>query len=379
MWKEGTLDRIIMHYDMDAFFASVEIREKPWLADKPVIVGTNVVTTCNYVARKYGIHSAMSTAMARRLCKNGVYLRVDKDLYQAESDRIKELVLRITDKVEFIALDEGYIDISEIAKKYTSLEYFAEKFKKGIKRHTGLTCSVGVGFNKLSAKMASEVNKPDGMHVFKDEDEFIDYVRQKDIGIIPGIGKKTAQFLKETGICKVEDGLKIPLQQMRSILGYSKGDMVYEYMRGVDRRAVKNSRKIQSISNETTFNFPVDESDIIEKEIAELFKKTYKRLLGKKLHCKTVTIKIRYENRETITRSKSFDGLEDQFTKLWETLVGLKEHIDFSRKIRLVGVALGNVAKKHGEQLSLTNVNSMKRKNKIEKLKNSIRRLEGGN
>ena len=371
------MDRIIMHYDMDAFFASIEIRDNPWLADKPVIVGTNVVTTCNYEARKYGIHSAMSTAIARKLCRNGIYLRVNKDKYQIESDKIKQLVLKITANVEFIALDEGYLDISGIIDKYPSLEYFGKKFQEGIKKHTGLTCSVGIGYNKLTAKLASEVNKPNGMHIFSNQEEFIFYIKNKDIGIIPGIGKKTAQVLKDRNILSVVDGLDLSLQELRVILGYSKGDMVYEYLRGVDRRAVKSSRKTHSIGNETTFNFPVDEADMVEKELLALFKNTYRRLSYKKLHCRTVTIKIRYENRQTITRSKTLDNLENDSNKLEETLKNLMGYIDFSRRIRLVGVSLGNVAKKHGEQLSFKDVHSIKRKNKIEKLKNSIKRMEG--
>jgi DNA polymerase-4 len=152
--------RIILHYDMDAFYASIEIRDHPNLKGKPVIVGTSVITTCNYEARKYGLHSAMSVARARILCPHGVYLSVNKEKYSEVSREIKKLVLKLTSKVEFIALDEGFIDITDIVGKYSSLENFATKFQRGIYNNVILTCSVGIGYKKLSAKLASEAKKP---------------------------------------------------------------------------------------------------------------------------------------------------------------------------------------------------------------------------
>ena len=130
--------KVILHYDMDAFYASIEIRDNPGLGGKPVIIGTSVITTCNYEARKYGLHSAMSVTKARMLCPYGIYLKVDKEKYSRVSKQIKNLVLRLTNKVEFIALDEGFVDITDIIKNYPSYEVFARKFQRGIFKNTGL-------------------------------------------------------------------------------------------------------------------------------------------------------------------------------------------------------------------------------------------------
>ena len=171
------MNKLIMHYDMDCFYASIEIRDNPKYQGLPLVVGGGVVTTASYEARKYGIHSAMSTFEAKKLCPNLLIVPVNKDKYIRVSQKIQNLVLKITEKVEFIALDEGYVDISEIAPKFSSLEEFAEKFKERIKYHTGLTCSVGIGINKLSAKIASGINKPGGKYIFNSQAEFVNFLK----------------------------------------------------------------------------------------------------------------------------------------------------------------------------------------------------------
>ena len=159
-------ERVILHYDMDAFYASVEIRDNPKLKGKPIVVGENIVTTASYEARKYGVRSAMPVSEARKLCKNLIALPVSKGKYSEVSSRIKSLVLKLTHRVEFIALDEGYIDITEIIERYPSKKYFANRFKRGIFNNVSLTCSIGIGYNKLSAKIASDINKPGGIYIF---------------------------------------------------------------------------------------------------------------------------------------------------------------------------------------------------------------------
>ena len=153
------MERIIMHYDMDAFYASIEINRNPKLKNKPLVVGENIVTTASYEARKYGIHSAMKVSDAKLLCPKLIAIPVDKKEYIRISNEIHNLILKITNKVEFIATDEGYIDLTGIVKPENKIQ-FALKFKERIKELTNLTCSVGIGFNKLSAKIASDINKP---------------------------------------------------------------------------------------------------------------------------------------------------------------------------------------------------------------------------
>jgi len=161
-----------MHYDMDAFYASIEINRNPKLKNKPLVVGENIVTTASYEARKYGIHSAMKVSDAKLLCPKLIAIPVDKKEYIRISNEIHNLILKITNKVEFIATDEGYIDLTGIVKPENKKQ-FALKFKERIKELTNLTCSVGIGFNKLSAKIASDINKPFGIYIFENEKDFI--------------------------------------------------------------------------------------------------------------------------------------------------------------------------------------------------------------
>jgi len=162
------MERIIMHYDMDAFYASIEINRNPKLKSKALVVGENIVTTASYEARKYGIHSAMKVSDAKLLCPKLIVLPVDKTEYIRISNEIHNLILKITNKVEFVATDEGYIDLTDVIKAENK-KAFAIKFKQRIKELTNLTCSVGIGFNKLSAKIASDINKPFGFFVILKE------------------------------------------------------------------------------------------------------------------------------------------------------------------------------------------------------------------
>lgn len=154
------MERVILHYDMDCFYASIETRDNSKkYKNKPMVVAGGVVTTANYEARKYGIHSAMSTYEAKNLCQNLLVIPPNKEKYIKESEKIHELVLKITHRIEFIALDEGYIDISDVIPKYSSKEKFAKIFRERIYKHTGLTCSVGIGVNKISAKIATDYSR----------------------------------------------------------------------------------------------------------------------------------------------------------------------------------------------------------------------------
>ena len=368
--------KIILHYDMDAFYASIEIRDKPNLKGKPVIVGTSVITTCNYEARKYGLHSAMSVTKARGLCPYGIYLKVDKEKYSRVSNQIKNLVLKLTNKVEFIALDEGFVDITDIIKNYSSYEIFANKFQRGILKNTGLTCSIGIGYNKLSAKLASDAKKPGGVTFIKNIEEFTEFMLDKGIKLIPGVGKKTQEILKRKNIVMVSDVLKISLQELRSILGYNRGEMIYEYCRGIDNRKISIESKTHSISNEKTYSTPIEDREFIWSEFLTLLMKTQKRMKMQKLHTKTVTLKIRYLDRKTITRSKSINLSTQNLEKLKKILSELFEEINLENKIRLLGVNLGNLSENKEYQLSFKDIREIKKERKIQELKGQIKKIK---
>jgi len=349
-------ENVILHYDMDAFYASIEIRDNPNLLGKPVIIGTSVITTCNYEARKYGLHSAMSVTKARKLCPYGIYLKVDKEKYSKVSKQIKKLVLRLTNKVEFIALDEGFVDITDIIKNYQYYEVFAHKFQRGILKNIGLTCSIGIGYNKLSAKLASDAKKPGGITFIKNPDEFKKFIFNKDIKLIPGVGKKTQEILRSKNLIKVSDILKISLQELRSMLGYNRGEMIYEYSRGIDNRKVSTESKTHSISNEKTYSISLEDKEFIWSEILNLLEKTHKRLKHQNYYTKTITLKVRYLDRKTITRSKSIDVSTQNIEILKKLLEVLLKEINLKDKIKLLGINLGNLSENKKYQLSFKDI-----------------------
>ena len=346
------MDKIIMHYDMDCFYASIEIRDNPKYKNLPLVVGGGVVTTASYEARKYGVHSAMSVFEAKKLCPHLLVVPVNKDKYIKVSQKIQNLVLKITEKVEFIALDEGYVDITEVIKKFPSLESFAEKFKERIKYHTGLTCSVGIGINKLSAKIASGINKPSGKYIFNTQQEFMEYLRNKDVKIIQGVGNKFKELLNRDGIYKVEDLYSYTLVELVSRYGKSRGELLYLSCRGIDYDEIDYQRATHSIGNENTYRYPLDSEGNIRKELEEIFDYSYNRLLKKEFISKTVVLKIKFSNGELITRSKTFTIPTDDKQILFESIESLYESVEKDLGIKLLGVSFGNLTKKSIRQLS---------------------------
>lgn len=345
------MDKIIMHYDMDCFYASIEIRDNPKYKGLPLVVGGGVVTTASYEARKYGVHSAMSVFEAKKLCPSLLVVPVDKNKYIKISQKIQGLVLKITDRVEFIALDEGYVDITEIVKKFPSLESFADRFKERIKYHTGLTCSVGIGVNKLSAKIASGINKPGGKYIFASQMEFVEYIRTKNIEIIQGVGKKLREILNRDGIYKVEDIIPYSLQELVNRYGKSRGELLYLSSRGIDYSEIEYKREIHSIGNENTYRYPLDSEESIQKELEDIFEYSYKRLIRKELIAKTVILKVKYADGTLITRSKTLGIPTDIKAILFENFETLLDEIE-NKPIKLLGVSFGNLIKKSIRQLS---------------------------
>lgn len=370
------MKRIIMHYDMDAFYASIEIRDKPYLKGKPVIVGRRVITTCNYEARKFGLHSAMSVTVARRLCPQGIYLPVDKDRYIVEAEKIQKLILKLSTNVEFIAFDEGFVDITHLEDKFEDMEAFATTFRKRIFKHTGLTCSVGIGYNKLSAKLASEVNKPNGQYIIKNENEFKNYIFDKDIKILPGVGKKTQEVLREKNIHKVSDLLNYSLLHLQGLFGHIKGQLLHEYALGIDTRPVKRDYKYKSIGNETTYARTVHDQDFVFQTLDDIFNKVIKRLEKKFYHAKTATIKIRYGDRQTFTRSKSLKNHSNNKQDLRNLYLDLKEQLIIDKPVMLAGFSLSNLVVKKEEQLTFESVPKLRKKKTILELQDKIKHYE---
>ena len=346
------MNKIILHYDMDAFYASVEIRDNPKLKNIPIVVGNSIVTTASYEARKFGIHSAMSIFDAKKLCPNLIVVPVNKDKYRKISSFIHSLVLKITNKIEFISLDEGYIDITECIKSSDDLIYFAQKFRERINFHTGLTCSVGIGFNKLTAKIASDINKPNGQFIFYSSKEFIDYINEKNIKIIPGVGKKFIHLLNKKQIFKVKDAFSYSLHELTSYFGKSRGELVYLSIRGIDHSSINYKNDFSSIGNENTYRFPIETSEAITKEIKDIFYYTHQRILKKNVVVKTIHIKIRFVNGEMLTRSKTLFVPTDDPEILLQTIETLLDSIILTQGVKLLGISFSNLVKKSVRQLS---------------------------
>lgn len=346
------MERIIMHYDMDAFYASIEINRNPKLKNKPLVVGENIVTTASYEARKYGIHSAMKVSDAKLLCPKLIVIPVDKKEYIRISNEIHNLILKITNKVEFIATDEGYVDLTGIVKPENKMQ-FALKFKERIKELTNLTCSVGMGFNKLSAKIASDINKPFGVYVFENEKDFVEYISDKKIKIIPGVGRKFSEILKHDKIFHVKDVFKYSLDYLVKKYGKSRGENLYCSVRGINYDEVEYEREIHSIGNEETYSIPLQTTSELEREFNSLFEYTYQRLIKNNVFSQSVTVKIRYTSFKTYTKSKKLKFATRDKDFLYNEMLELLNSFEQEDEIRLLGIYFGDIKRNTLIQLSI--------------------------
>ena len=347
------MERVILHYDMDCFYASIETRDNPKkYKNKPIVIAGGVVTTANYEARKYGIHSAMSTYEAKNLCPHLLVVSPNKDKYIKVSEKIHELVLKITHRIEFIALDEGYIDITEVIPKYSSKEKFAKTFRERIFKHTGLTCSVGIGINKISAKIASDINKPFGQYIFNTQEEFVEYMKDKKVRKLQGVGEKFEKILKRDHILTVGDIHKYTMKELTRRYGKARGELLYLYSRGIDHAPVDFSKPTHSVGAENTYSSPLNIEEEIEEKLEEVFKAAYSRLKEKNCLTKTVTIKIKYTDRKAISRAKTTSIATDDKDTLYNYVQDIFTEIDDTEDIRLLGVSFRNLVGFSARQLS---------------------------
>ena len=347
------MERVILHYDLDAFYASVEIRDNPKkYKNKPMVVAGGVVTTASYEARKFGIHSAMSTFEAKKLCPNLLVVYPNKEKYFKESQIIHNLVLKITHKIEFIALDEGYIDITDVIQKYSSKEKFAKTFRERVFKHTGLTCSVGIGVNKISAKIASDINKPFGQFIFNSEKDFMEYMKDKNIRKLQGVGEKFEKILNRDNIFLVGDVHRFSFKELVQKYGKSRGELLYLYSRGIDHSPVDYDKPTHSVGAENTYSFPLNSDEEINKKLEEVFEVAYKRLKSKNCLTKTISIKIKYSDRHIINKAKTFSIATDNKENLFEYMQEIFTEIDERDEIKLLGISFRNLIEFSSRQLS---------------------------
>lgn len=339
--------RKIIHIDMDAFYASVEQRDFPEYRGKPLIVGGSpegrgVVAAASYEVRKYGVHSAMPAAKAVRLCPQAIFVKPRFEVYRKVSEQIREIFFDYTDLVEPLSLDEAYLDVTENHINLPSATLIAKKIRKRIKDKTRLTASAGVAHNKFLAKVASDLDKPDGLSVIlpDDADEFLE---QLAIGEFYGIGEATESKMKSLGIKKGKDLKEWSEIDLVNEFGKT-GRYYYRIVRGIDNRQVKPHRIRKSIGKERTFSDDVDDLGWINNFLRELSEKIAEQMQAKNAAGKTVTLKVRYDDFETITRSTSFSHYIDEANDIAETAITLLEETKVGeRKVRLLGITLSNL------------------------------------
>ena len=340
-------NRKIIHIDMDAFYASVEQRDYPGYRGKPVIVGgapdkRGVVAACSYEAREFGIHSAMPSSRAAKLCPHAIFIKPRFAEYRRISEQIRGVFLKFTELVEPLSLDEAYLDVSSCDLHQGSATRIAQAIKAKIKTETDLTASAGVSYNKFLAKVASDLDKPDGLYVITPA-EGEAFVSRLPIGQFFGVGKATEAKMKALRVKTGADLKLLSLEQLRQRFGKT-GDYFYHVARGIDRRVVSNRRERKSISSETTFMEDLSDVEVMLKKLQELAEETLRTLAQKELTAMTLTIKVKYADFQQVTRSRTLTEPLAEVAGIKPLLAELLAKTEAGRRrVRLLGVGVSNL------------------------------------
>ena len=353
--------RTILHVDMDAFYAAVEVREDPGLRGRPVVVGADprrgrgrgVVSTASYEAREFGIHSAMPISEAYRRCPDAVFLRPRMSLYSEVSDRVFELLRRYTDLVEPLSLDEAFLDVTSSRSLFGEGPEIAAAIKREIVEGERLTASVGVAPTKFLAKLASDLQKPDGLVVVPPgrEREFLEPL---EVSRLWGAGAKTLERLRGLGARTIGDVARVGRARLVRLFGEAAGNRFHELARGIDARRVVPDRARKSLGRETTFLEDVDDREAVEATLFELCDQVGRRLRHAALAGVTITVKLRWEGFQTVTRQTTVAEPVNTTERLWPVARPLFRKADRGdRPVRLVGVTVSGLVHAAEGQLSL--------------------------
>jgi DNA polymerase IV (archaeal DinB-like DNA polymerase) len=346
------MTQIIFHCDLDAFFASVEIRDNPEYKNKPVIIGADpsggngrgVVSTCNYEARKYGLHSALPISQAYRKCPQGIFLRPNFLKYQKASKQVMHILNSFSEEFQQVSVDEAYVDMSEKCKNFDEAKEIAKEIQKLVMLEVGITLSIGVAPTKSIAKIASDYHKPNGTTIVRPE-EIEKFLSPMEITSIPGIGKKSKFYYNKKGIFTIGDIIKTPLNLMIQKFG-KNGSWAWKVANGLDNRSVKaipDERK--SISKERTFFEDTADFNLILSKLEEINKKIHDKLKRDGVYFRTITLKIRFQGFLTYTRSKSLPfHIQDEKATIDVILELYEEFLNNGKKVRLVGIKLSNLS-----------------------------------
>lgn len=340
-------NRKIIHIDMDAFYASVEERDNPELRGKPLVIsphprttgGRGVVTTANYVARTFGIHSAMSSQKAYELCPHAVFIPANFDKYREVSRQIREVYESYTDVIEPLALDEAYLDVTHNKQNLKSATIIARNIQREVWQKVHLTSSAGVSYNKFLAKIASDFKKPAGLTVVP-PDEAQEFLWELPIEKFYGVGEKTAAKLMEMDIHNGKDLYRLEHKQLIDSFGKMGYDL-YQKVRGIDNSPVRQTRERKSLGKEHTYNPFLKSEEEVEQELRRLAHSVHATLSRHRLHGRVVVLKIRYADFTTFTRQKSYLEYTSQWEDIFDKALSLWiEHGGMEKEVRLLGITL---------------------------------------
>jgi len=342
---ETPITRKIIHIDMDAFYASVEQLDNPDLKGKAIAVGGNetrgVVAAASYEARKYGVRSAISGVLAKKLCPDLIFVTPNFDRYKEISKKVKAIFFEYTDLVEPLSLDEAYLDVTVNKKGNPSASLIAQEIRERIFKEVGLTASAGISSNKFVAKIASDYNKPNGQKTVSPT-EIITFLEKLDIKKFYGIGKVTAEKMYQHGIFNGTDLKSKSLEYLEKHFGKS-GKQYYYIVRGIHNSVVKPNRVSKSVGAERTFNENLSSEIYLEKKLESISKELEKRLLKYKIAGKTITLKIKYSDFTQQTRAKTLPYFISDKSLILETATELLYQEKLKNSVRLLGISLNNL------------------------------------
>ena len=336
------MERIIMHVDMDAFFASVEQLDHEEYRGKPLIVGgiggRGVVSTCSYEARKFGVHSAMPTAKAMKLCPQGIFIQGNYPRYAEVSQQIFDIFDHYSPLIEPLSIDEAFLDLTGMERLMDSPRQYALKLKQEIKEKTGIVASVGIAPNKFLAKIASDLDKPDGL-VIVNKDRVQEFLDPLPVRRIWGVGAKTAAILDRMRVKTIADLRKMSYEELHKTFGDKTAQHLFLLAQGIDERPVAPRGRAKSIGNETTFSEDLQSAEAALEVLLYLSVKVGWRLRQAGFKAKTVQLKLRQSDFSTFTRQKQLFEPSNFDNDIYTVIKELFENLNITRGIRLLGVS----------------------------------------
>ncbi len=331
----------ILHVDMDAFYASVEVLDDPTLRGKPIIIGApdgrSVVSSASYEARRFGVRSAMPVGQALRLCPTAIVVAPHFDRYVALSEQVMKIFHDVTPLVEPLSIDEAFLDVRGARRLWGSPGEIARMLRRRVLDDTGLTCSIGVAATKHVAKMASTISKPDGLLIVAEADTAA-FLAPRSVRALWGVGPKSAEALESRGIHTIADVLETPRAVLDRALGAAMGDRIWHLARGLDARRVDTARVEKSVGHEETFDQDIDDSAVLRSEFRRLADRVGARLRKHGWEARTVAIKVRFADFTTLSRSQTLPEPTAVGQRIGEAALDLFASIERRQSVRLVGV-----------------------------------------